>query len=181
MNALEAQIAAEGGDDVIFDRIAGGQKVGDVMASYGRDRTFFYVWLKAGGEQRQAKYKAAQEIAADALVQEALDIVDEPVLIPADAAAARNRADFRKWMAGKYNRNAFGEEKAQVNVGIGLGDLFVQALQETGLHDSSLTAYVDGERLSSIDIGVLVPGATEDAEYTLVDEPADEDEVDWVT
>jgi hypothetical protein len=61
-----------------------------------------------------------REIEADRLVREGLEIVDaeieDPDTASAEVSRARNRFEARKWLAGCFSRDTYGERPPQVNV-----------------------------------------------------------------
>jgi hypothetical protein len=94
----------------------------------------------------------ARETGADALVEEAVDLLDVTPENRDAIAKAKARADIRTWLAGKWNRPSYGENK-QVNVDISIAGLHLDAL-----------------RARPVTPHLADPG-TEDADYTL--EPRD--------
>lgn len=157
LNALEAEIARQGGDDVIFDRIAAGESIKTIMADYGMARTSFYRWRDNGGEERAKAYEAAKEMSADLLVEQAGEILDdltqETFLAPASVSLAKERASHRRWLAG-VRKAEYGEKPPQTNVNLNLSDgrAFLEALKETGLPPV----------LQAEPVRELLPSATED-------------------
>jgi len=87
----------------------------------------FYEWLKETAE-RWSKWQAVQEIRANQWAEEALEIVDSAD--PDNVQVARLRADTRKWLAEKFNRNQFGKPEVIAAVGIQIGDEFLSSLKE---------------------------------------------------
>tara|TARA_R110002020_G_scaffold30453_5_gene95974 strand:- start:1591 stop:1998 length:408 start_codon:yes stop_codon:yes gene_type:complete len=87
----------------------------------------FYEWLKETAE-RWSKWQAVQEIRANQWAEEALEIVDSAD--PDNVQVARLRADTRKWLAEKFNRNQFGKPEVVAAIGIQIGDEFLSSLKE---------------------------------------------------
>jgi len=87
----------------------------------------FYEWLKETTE-RWSKWQAVQEIRANQWAEEALEIVDSAD--PDNVQVARLRADTRKWLAEKFNRNQFGKPEVVAAIGIQIGDEFLSSLKE---------------------------------------------------
>jgi hypothetical protein len=145
-----------GGDSVILDRVAAGESVSAIMRDFaGISRSQFYFWIKMNPE-RQDAWAAAKEASSHALVDAALEIVDEDVVTPADVSRNKNRVDFRKWLAGKRNRPEYGDQPMEVNVGLSLGEGFLQALKERG----SMRML----RAEPVEAPQLAPGEVVDAE-----------------
>ena len=88
----------------------------------------FYDWLKA--DRTQGSWNRWQDIkaiiAAD-LVEEGLTIVDDAN--DGTVPAARLRSEYRRWIAERYDRAAFGKPDAQVNIAVGIGDDFLAGLK----------------------------------------------------
>jgi hypothetical protein len=70
----------------------------------------------------------ARETGADALVEEAVDLLDVMPENRDAIAKAGKRADIRTWLAGKWNRAQYGENK-QLNVDISIAGLHLDALR----------------------------------------------------
>ncbi len=89
------------------------------------------------GEDREAGWQAAKRQSADALVDEGLEILDAPAdgISSADVQLRRYRANHRRWMAGVRNREEYGDQPPQVNVGLSIGDLSLEALKSGGSMD----------------------------------------------
>lgn len=82
------------------------------------------------------RVEAAKVASAEALLQSAEAILaeHEAVRSSAHASIAKERAGFKRWLAGCRDRDSYGDRPAQVNVGIdlGLGDLHLEALRQAG-------------------------------------------------
>lgn len=63
LQELSRQIEEEGGDYVILDRVAVGQKSKEIMASYGLSSAMMYVWIHKDEERekRWARIRKLQE------------------------------------------------------------------------------------------------------------------------
>ena len=72
--------------------------------------------------------------AADALVDDGLEILDEPAMgiTSAEVQLRRGRADYRKWLASVRNRTDYGDHGTDVNVNIDIGQLHLDALRHAG-------------------------------------------------
>jgi len=50
---------------------------------------------------------------------------------------AKSRAEYRRWLAGRLNAEAYGEDKqALLNVNLNVGDLHLDALRRVGHMDA---------------------------------------------
>ena len=88
----------------------------------------FYEWLKADTTQgRWNRWQEVKQVIAADLVEEGLAIVDDAD--DGSVPAARLRSEYRRWIAERYDRTAFGKPDAQVNVAIGIGDDFLAGLK----------------------------------------------------
>ena len=149
-DALCRQIAKEGGDEVVFSRVAAGEHIRAIMADYGLSRTMFYQWVHADPEREKA-YAVARTLKAEAMVEEAQDILDDPtpILTSAEAKMRADRASFRKWLAGKLDRDTFGEVPAvQVGVTVNAGADHLDALRHHGqmpIEDAEYTLESDDD------------------------------------
>lgn len=144
---FEDHIEKLGGDQVVFDQIAGGATMEEVASSFRGfiddrpdfpSRSWMYVWINADYVQpeRREAWKEAKEIAAHALVDEAGDILDNDGEAPVTSAEMqwlKQRAEHAKWRAKKFNPKEYGDETKQgVNVNLDIGNLHLEALRSAG-------------------------------------------------
>ena len=88
----------------------------------------FYEWLKADPTQgRWNRWQNTKAVIAADLVEEGLTIVDDAN--DGSVPAARLRSEYRRWIAERYDRAAFGKPDAQVNIAVGIGDEFLEGLK----------------------------------------------------
>jgi hypothetical protein len=88
----------------------------------------FYEWLKADPTQgRWNRWQNVKQVIASDLVEEGLTIVDEAN--DGSVPAARLRSEYRRWIAERYDRAAFGRPDAQTVIGITIGDDFLAGLK----------------------------------------------------
>jgi hypothetical protein len=79
----------------------------------------FYEWLKADTTQgRWNRWQEVKQVIAADLVEEGLTIVDDAD--DGSVPAARLRSEYRRWIAERYDRTAFGKPDAQVNIAVGI-------------------------------------------------------------
>lgn len=141
---FEAHVESLGGDEVVFDQIAGGATMEEVAASFRGfiedrpdfpSRQWMYTWIHAGGEEREEAWKEAKEIAAHALVDEAGEILENDGKAPVTSAEMqwlKQRANHAKWKAERFNPGEYGEEKQGVEVNLDVGNLHLDALRQAG-------------------------------------------------
>jgi transposase-like protein len=114
--AFAAEIEAAGGDGVILDRLRSGETVKAIADTYGVSRGMIYLWKKMGGESRADAWEEARKDSAEALLEDAGEILDD-LAVPgengeapdpsnAQVSVARERAGHRRYLAEKFNREA---------------------------------------------------------------------------
>ena len=124
---METTITKMGGLEVILDRVADGETVTAIARDLGVSRAMLGNWLNH--ERRVEQYALAKRRAAGALVEQSLDIVDEAD--PSTVQVAKLRADTRRWIASKLDRESWGEDKGPT-VAIQINDLHLGALRQGG-------------------------------------------------
>jgi hypothetical protein len=88
----------------------------------------FYEWLKADTTQgRWNRWQNVKKVIASDLVEEGLTIVDEAN--DGSVPAARLRSEYRRWIAERYDRAAYGKPDGHTVVGISIGDDFLAGLK----------------------------------------------------
>lgn len=143
LQKLEQHIEQLGGDDVVFDMIAAGEpmrKVAENLRGFLEgapefpSRPYIYRWIHHGGEERERAWEEAKEIAAHCHVEDSGEILDDAqhVTTSAEASMAKARAEHRKWLAGVFNREDYGEKKEEVGVNVSIGALHLDALRSSG-------------------------------------------------
>jgi len=85
----------------------------------------FYKWLKSD-ESRWREWQMAKAVIASTLVEEALEIVDGAD--DGSVQSARLRAEQRRWMSERYNREEFGKPDSKAAEGVSFPQLYLQAL-----------------------------------------------------
>jgi len=144
-------VAAKGGADYLYDRIASGATVAELGREYGASRAYISRSLNSVPEYKAA-LEGAREEAADAIVEQGLEMVDS---LSADSttneiSATREKVNYRRFMAGSLNQNKYGT-RPQNNVTISIGDMHLSALKKISNEMAALQAE-DRERQSlSID------------------------------
>lgn len=141
LKAFCKKIEGMGGDAVILDMVAEGElSIAKIAAKFDASRGMIYDWIKNGGADRREGYQLARRESADALAEQGLeildDLADERDPTNAEVSVARERSGYRKWLAGKYNRELYGEAPAaSLNVSLNVGDLHLDALRVAGSMD----------------------------------------------
>ncbi len=129
LQALASAIEEAGGDDVIFDRIADGDYLTEVAAEWDVSSQLLRKWIKLSPERLKA-YEAAKTASADALVEDAGRILDKASTVSSQhIQKARAQSGFKTWLAGKRDREQYGDEQAAVNLNLNLNSLHLDALR----------------------------------------------------
>jgi len=131
LKKLEQDIRDAGGDEVIFERIAEGEKLKEIARSFGVSRALLYDWRDRGGDDRKKGWSTAMRARAAAQAEEAGEILDNLVgseISNADVKLATERANYRKWLASKLDPETFGEQQG-VQVQLNISQLHLQALK----------------------------------------------------
>ena len=133
-------ISNSGGADWLYDQIASGVTVAEIARQYGCTRSYVSRALHTIPEYKAA-LEGAREEAADALVEQGLEMVDE---LSGDSssneiAATREKVNFRKFMAGSMNQNKYGT-RPQNNVTISIGDMHLDALRKVNSELAAIDA-----------------------------------------
>ena len=125
-----ADIAKQGGADYLFDQLASGKTLTKLAAGYECSREYLSKSIHAIPEYASAVTKARQA-AADALVEEGLDMVDSlgASSTTSEISATREKVQWRKFMAGSYNQERYGS-RPQTNVTISVSDMHLDALRK---------------------------------------------------
>lgn len=143
LQKLAALIEAEGGDAFILDRVADGEPVGRIARSIiipGEDhpisRPFLYTWRNAGGDHREKGWALAMEVSAHALVEEAGEVLEalagQVAPSSGEVALAKALSEYKRWLATKRNKAAYGEDKStHINI-LNVGGDHLAALRELG-------------------------------------------------
>jgi len=144
-------VAANGGADWLYDQIASGVTVAEMARQYGCTRSYVSRAINSIPEYKVA-LEGAREEAADALVEQGLEMVDE---LSGDSssneiAATREKVNFRKFMAGSMNQNKYGT-RPQSNVTISIGDMHLDALRKVNSQMAAIEAEDREREASAID------------------------------
>ena len=95
------------GEDWVLDQVGQGRTLASIAQQVGITRPKLNAWLLE--DSRRDRYARAQELAASSLVDESLEIVDGAD--PQTVQVAKLRADTRRWIAGKLNREQWGDKE----------------------------------------------------------------------
>jgi hypothetical protein len=142
------EISDNGGVDYLYDQIASGVTVAKIAEGYGCTRAYVSRAINSVPEYKDAMERARGE-AADALVEQGLDMVDalDGGSTANEISATREKVNYRKFMAGSFNQNRYGT-RPQSNVTISLGDMHLDALKKV---TREVAALHEEDRMRTID------------------------------
>jgi len=125
-----ADISKRGGADYLFDQLASGKTLTKLAAEYECSREYLSKSIHAIPEYASAVSKARQA-AADALVEQGLEMVDalDGASTTSEISATREKVQWRKFMAGSYNQERYGN-RPQTNLTISVSDMHLDALRK---------------------------------------------------
>ena len=147
-----AEVAKNGGAEYIFDRLSSGTTVTAMAKEFEWSREYLRNSLHTVPE-----YKAAMEnaklTAADALVEQGLEMVDalDGGSSTQEIAATREKVQWRKFMAGSYNQERYGN-RPQTNVTISVSDMHLDALRKVNADLAQIDAEDRQREASAIDV-----------------------------
>lgn len=127
LNKLIADIAAMGGEDALYERIAGGATVGQLGEELGVSRPFLSARLNRTPQMKLAMQAALKE-RAGSFAEQALEIADNVAADPNEIAKAKTKIEVRKWLAGVHDAEQYGAKGTQVNISV--GSLHLDALRQ---------------------------------------------------
>ena len=121
------------GEPIIFEKYLEVRSVGRLLKNIEPDIGHisvgvFYKWLHSDrtGERWQ-RWQENKKIIGSSLGEEALSLVDDAD--DGSVQAARLKAEQRRWMSERYNREEYGKPDATVNV-VSSGNDFLNALKK---------------------------------------------------
>lgn len=123
-NKLLADIKASGGFEAVLERIADGETMKSIAASFKVSPTFLRGRMKAAGLEEQII--TARKESGVAHAEMALEIAHNAE--PETERVSRLQYDAHKWIASKHDPEGFGETKAPL-LNITVGSLHLDALR----------------------------------------------------
>lgn len=128
-------IHARGGELFVWERVTAGVTVRALCKDLGISTFAFYRWIERGGEARRNSLARARADGAHDLVEEALEIADETQHAESNVhvQSAKLRGDRRWQTAQTWNKEAYGQQQAEIN--INLGDIALSALRKRTVRD----------------------------------------------
>jgi hypothetical protein len=152
LDALRAAVEREG-EEAVFGLIAAGKTMRQVGEAFGISADSVYAWIREGGDARAELWRDAKLRSADALVDRASEILDDPASAATSSTAsmARASADFKRWLAAIRNREEYGEPPPSLGLHLDIGQLHLQALMAHGRPDP------EPEVLEGVEVKALPP------------------------
>ncbi len=130
--AMIKAIEAQGGEDAVLDRIAAGETISSIAVGFGVSRQALSARLNETPDGRAAVMRA-REMAAHVLAEEALRIADEAD--NSNDRAKRLQIDTRRWIASRWNRDAYGDSPAVQVGGLSIQQLHLDSLRRVRPED----------------------------------------------
>lgn len=130
-----------------IERIENGESMRKAVAAVGMTWSTFSRELQ-GDKTAALQYARAQEIRADLIADEVIEIADTD----SDAQRARNRIDARKWSSGKLAPKKYGDRiDLNVTTSIDVGATIAEARARLR-PVCDLTKTIEGEIIDLIDV-----------------------------
>ena len=108
------------------------------------------------------EYARAQQVRAELLADEIVDIADDAV----DAGKARNQIDVRKWYASKMQPAKYGDRiDLNVNQTVDIGAALVEARARAMLPDSYTTNVEEAQVVETVTLPLLEAPDSESVEH----------------
>lgn len=85
----------------------------------------------AGAETRRAAFSRAREVGAHQLAEESIELADNAT--PEDAHVAGLQVKTRQWVAERWNRRDFGNDRSAVQLNVSIGSLMLEALRQPAI------------------------------------------------
>ena len=128
--ALFKKIKEQGGWTWVFERIASGDTVLAIATDLGCSRSFLNGLLRTDPKRREI-YEAARKESAEALIEKSALEADNVGADRDEIQRARLRIEERRYRAGVYDREQFGEQTKSVGgVVVNIGQLHLDALRQ---------------------------------------------------
>ena len=135
-----ADIEKRGGAEFLYEEIASGKTITQLAAGYGCSRQYLSTSINTVPEYVAILGRARSD-AADALVDQGLDMVDslDGLSTSAEIASTREKVQWRKFMAGSYNQDRYGN-RPQTNVTVSISDMHLDALRKVNSDIAAIDA-----------------------------------------
>ena len=133
-------VKKKGGAEYLAEQIGSGMTMTKLAAQYECSREYFSRSVRDVPEYNAAITEARRN-SADALVEEGLTMVDalDGQSTTQEIAATREKVQWRKFMAGSYNQERYGN-RPQTNVTISVSDMHLDALRKVNSDIAAIDA-----------------------------------------
>ena len=156
------KIDDEGGIEAICELILEGLTMNEIGDYFGCSAGLIYLWFKRNGPEEREEYRKATDearahrahLVAEGVYRELSEMVDAEDTTMTKVSAMKSKADYSKFLASRWNRRDYGDEKSAVNVNVNtqnFGDDFMKAIGES-------TKQELGDGVPEADFKVLEPG-----------------------
>jgi hypothetical protein len=144
--SIAEKIEALGGEPWFFEQVADGVPMKQIAAQLGCSRPTLYSWINLDKERRTEALNEAKRVRAHSIVED-LDeeLVNPGVMSPAAAQLVNTRVKFRQWLAGKFNRDAYGDDKGGAQVVLNIGSMHADALRARVVEPKALAPVIEAE------------------------------------
>lgn len=144
----------EGGRSILdlYREIESEKKIGISRGSLHR----YFNDFEPGAEK---KLNDARARGAYAIVDDTIEIADEKVSSSEDAARARNQIASRQWVAERFSRTAFGQQRQGVQVNVTAAGLHLDALRVRVTVDDAPARESDMSQIDTLQTDTLGSGA----------------------
>jgi hypothetical protein len=145
-------VKKKGGAEYLAEQIGSGMTMTQLAAQYECSREYFSRSVREVPEYNAAITDARRN-SADALVEEGLTMVDalSGQSTTQEIAATREKVQWRKFMAGSYNQERYGN-RPQTNVTISVSDMHLDALRKVNSDIAAIDAEDRQREASAIDV-----------------------------
>ncbi len=114
--------------ETMMEHIANGMRLNDLCVALGftpENRPWINTYLL---KHHKDEYREARKRSADVLVEDSVEIADAAT----DKTFKRDklRIETRQWLAGRLNREDYGEAQPKTLVNIDMGGIFAAALEQ---------------------------------------------------
>ncbi|MEX3555202.1 MAG: hypothetical protein VB131_00740 [Burkholderia gladioli] len=122
-------------EEKVFEMVESGMPLYDISRAVRSDRGALSRWLNKTPERAQryagARARAADHVAEDAacVAQETFERAREGKADKSEVAAAKLVTEVKRWTAGIWNRDKYGDQQAAVTVNVGV--LHLDALRQS--------------------------------------------------
>ena len=135
--------------EVVYEWVAGGRTLRELSHDVSKKVGQFIspgvisLYTNSTPEGKQMM-REARAIAAALLAEEALEIMDDADEDKNAIAKAKGQVELRTWLASRWNRKEYGNDQAQVNVNLNVGQLHLDALRQRAVPATALPALTSG-------------------------------------